>query len=274
MNNRFQKWRCTESPSHIHTAEAGRREGDTQFHKYSRGRLSCLFSAVGIGSFSTRTREVPGSASRPERRGEVFGSPGPGRCRRFGRASAVRRITNGADPACQSNPSPTKPLAEPARRKGKRRRLREPASNSRWGFCPAPTERGLSMATLRKITIAVSLAALTFASTASISPAYAWCHGYCGYHGGWGYHHYGWGPGLAFGLAAGALAAGAVYSAETFLRRLPPGLRSLGQLRRPTGGQHLLTSSHTDSGPAAGASSPPARRRQDGCTGTQAYFTN
>ena len=72
------------------------------------------------------------------------------------------------------------------------------------------------MATLRKITIAVSLAALTFASTASTSPAYAWCHGYCGYHGGWGYHHSGWGPGLAFGLAAGALAAGAAaYSAET-----------------------------------------------------------
>jgi hypothetical protein len=27
--------------------------------------------------------------------------------------------------------------------------------------------------------------------------------------GGWG-HHGGWGPGLAFGLAAGALAAGAI----------------------------------------------------------------
>ena len=31
MDNRFQKWRCTESPSHIHTAEVGGREGDTQF---------------------------------------------------------------------------------------------------------------------------------------------------------------------------------------------------------------------------------------------------
>ena len=30
MDNRFQKWRCTESPSHIHTAEANGREGDTQ----------------------------------------------------------------------------------------------------------------------------------------------------------------------------------------------------------------------------------------------------
>jgi len=40
------------------------------------------------------------------------------------------------------------------------------------------------------------------------------------------------------------------------LRRLPSGLRSLGQLRRPTGGQRLLTSSHAESGPAA--RSPPA----------------
>jgi ABC-type glycerol-3-phosphate transport system substrate-binding protein len=31
VDNRFQKWRCTESPSHIHTAEAGGREGDTQY---------------------------------------------------------------------------------------------------------------------------------------------------------------------------------------------------------------------------------------------------
>ena len=65
----------------------------------------------------------------------------------------------------------------------------------------------------RKITAAL-LATLTFASAIPTSPASAcgW-HTYSGgYHGGWG-HHYGWGPGLAFGLAAGALAAGAVYSA-------------------------------------------------------------
>jgi len=69
------------------------------------------------------------------------------------------------------------------------------------------------MAALRKTTVAVSLAALTLASAFSTSPAYAWCHGYCGYHGGWGHHYYGWGPGLAFGLAAGAIAAGAASAA-------------------------------------------------------------
>ena len=109
-------------------------------------------------------------------------------------------------------------FAEPARQTARGGpQLSEPAQKFQPGpFSPAPTDRGLPMATLRKITVAASLAALTFASAVvSTSPAYAWCNGYyCGYHGGWG-HHYGWAPGLAVGLAAGALAAGAVYSAET-----------------------------------------------------------
>jgi hypothetical protein len=66
-------------------------------------------------------------------------------------------------------------------------------------------------------TMAALLAALTFASAIPTSPASA-C-GWrvpCGAYGGWGWgHHYGYGwgyggAGLAVGLAAGALAAGAI----------------------------------------------------------------
>ncbi|HXZ15926.1 MAG TPA: hypothetical protein VEH77_08175 [Roseiarcus sp.] len=70
------------------------------------------------------------------------------------------------------------------------------------------------MTASRKFTVAL-LASLTLASALPVSPASAcgWNHP-CGYHGGWGYHH-GWYPGLAVGLGVGALAAGAVYAAET-----------------------------------------------------------
>ena len=72
------------------------------------------------------------------------------------------------------------------------------------------------MTASRKITLAL-LASLTFASAIPASPAAACGWNYpCGFYGGWGYHHgWGWGPGAAVGLAAGALAAGAIYSAET-----------------------------------------------------------
>ena len=72
------------------------------------------------------------------------------------------------------------------------------------------------MTASRKITTAF-LAALTFASAIPASPASAcgWNHPCGGYYGGGlGYHHgNGWGyggAGLAIGLAAGALAAGAI----------------------------------------------------------------
>jgi hypothetical protein len=69
------------------------------------------------------------------------------------------------------------------------------------------------MKTSRKATAAF-LAALTFASAVSVTPASACGWGRCGYYGGWGHHYgYGWGyggAGLALGLAAGALAAGAI----------------------------------------------------------------
>jgi len=73
------------------------------------------------------------------------------------------------------------------------------------------------MTASRKITAAF-LAALTFASAVPATPASAcgW-HSYCG-GWGWGHHYgYGWGyggAGLAVGLAAGALAASAVYASQ------------------------------------------------------------
>ena len=55
MDNQFQKWRCTESPSHIHTAEVGGREGDTQLREFKVRNelvviLACLYVVYALFS--------------------------------------------------------------------------------------------------------------------------------------------------------------------------------------------------------------------------------
>lgn len=61
-----------------------------------------------------------------------------------------------------------------------------------------------------KVTAFAALAAVALAAVPAPASAGPHWHGGHGWgHGGWG-HHYGWGgPGLVFGLAAGALAIGA-----------------------------------------------------------------
>jgi hypothetical protein len=54
-----------------------------------------------------------------------------------------------------------------------------------------------------KKTVAASLAALTLGLAVVSTPASAHT-----WHGGWGHHGF-WGPGLVFGLAAGAIATSA-----------------------------------------------------------------